>query len=218
MPKVQGLSKAEANYRKAENPKFSCHECALCSRGWRSADALWDRDDPDGVVTVDAPIHRWIGGASWPWFILRFYATWPLAVLELSGTTLTLRDRFLGSPLQVLTLSLVMLGPYRRTHRLPVPAVCSTSPDRDRHEWRGDLRIRPTWSSIRDPGCTRSSGFPGRSNGAEGFPDAGLVQVAIGTWLRSRHNKQSDSSTDSTSCAFRRNDIRFSAITMALWT
>jgi hypothetical protein len=27
MPKVQGLSKAEANYRKAENPKFSCHEC-----------------------------------------------------------------------------------------------------------------------------------------------------------------------------------------------
>jgi hypothetical protein len=39
MPKVQGLSKAEANYRKAENPKFSCHECALCSRGWRSADA-----------------------------------------------------------------------------------------------------------------------------------------------------------------------------------
>jgi hypothetical protein len=34
-----GLSKAEANYRKAENPKFSCHECALCSRGWRLADA-----------------------------------------------------------------------------------------------------------------------------------------------------------------------------------
>jgi hypothetical protein len=60
---------------------------------------------------VGAPIHRWIGGASWPWFILRFYATWPLAVLELSGTTLTLRDRFLGSPLQVLTLSWVMLGP-----------------------------------------------------------------------------------------------------------
>src|SRR4026207_1193648 len=29
MPKVQGLSKAEANYRKAENPKFSCHECAF---------------------------------------------------------------------------------------------------------------------------------------------------------------------------------------------
>lgn len=27
MPKVQGLSKAEANYRKAENPKFSCREC-----------------------------------------------------------------------------------------------------------------------------------------------------------------------------------------------
>ena len=27
MPNVQGLSKAEANYRKAENPKFSCHEC-----------------------------------------------------------------------------------------------------------------------------------------------------------------------------------------------
>jgi hypothetical protein len=27
MPKVQGLSKAQANYREAENPKFSCHEC-----------------------------------------------------------------------------------------------------------------------------------------------------------------------------------------------
>jgi hypothetical protein len=27
MPKVQGLSKAAANYRRAENPKFSCHEC-----------------------------------------------------------------------------------------------------------------------------------------------------------------------------------------------
>jgi hypothetical protein len=60
---------------------------------------------------MDAPIHRWIGGASWPWFILRFYATWPLAVLELSGTTLTLRDRFVWSPMQVLTLSCVMLAP-----------------------------------------------------------------------------------------------------------
>jgi hypothetical protein len=29
MPMVQGLSKAAANYRKAENPKFSCHECAF---------------------------------------------------------------------------------------------------------------------------------------------------------------------------------------------
>ena len=27
MPTVQGLSKAEANYRKAENPGYSCHEC-----------------------------------------------------------------------------------------------------------------------------------------------------------------------------------------------
>ena len=27
MPTVQGLSKAQANYRKAENPTFSCHEC-----------------------------------------------------------------------------------------------------------------------------------------------------------------------------------------------
>lgn len=27
MPMVQGLSKAEANYRKAENPRVSCHEC-----------------------------------------------------------------------------------------------------------------------------------------------------------------------------------------------
>jgi hypothetical protein len=29
MPKVQGLSKAEANYHKAEDPKLSCHECAF---------------------------------------------------------------------------------------------------------------------------------------------------------------------------------------------
>ena len=29
MPKVQGQSKAEANYREAENPKFSCHACAF---------------------------------------------------------------------------------------------------------------------------------------------------------------------------------------------
>ena len=29
MPTVQGLSKAEANYRKAENPRFSCGECAF---------------------------------------------------------------------------------------------------------------------------------------------------------------------------------------------
>src|SRR6266508_5463294 len=42
---------------------------------------------------ADAPTQRWTGGASWPWFILRVYATWPLAVLELSGTTLTLRAR-----------------------------------------------------------------------------------------------------------------------------
>ena len=27
MPSVQGLSKAQANYRKAENPKFRCAEC-----------------------------------------------------------------------------------------------------------------------------------------------------------------------------------------------
>jgi hypothetical protein len=27
VPSVQGLSKAQANYRKAENPKFSCGEC-----------------------------------------------------------------------------------------------------------------------------------------------------------------------------------------------
>jgi hypothetical protein len=27
MPSVQGLSKAQANYRKAENPKFRCQEC-----------------------------------------------------------------------------------------------------------------------------------------------------------------------------------------------
>jgi hypothetical protein len=27
VPNVQGLSKQQANYRKAENPKFSCGEC-----------------------------------------------------------------------------------------------------------------------------------------------------------------------------------------------
>ena len=27
MPSVQGLSKRQANYRRAENPKFSCREC-----------------------------------------------------------------------------------------------------------------------------------------------------------------------------------------------
>jgi hypothetical protein len=27
VPSIQGLSKAQANYRKAENPKFSCGEC-----------------------------------------------------------------------------------------------------------------------------------------------------------------------------------------------
>jgi hypothetical protein len=63
------------------------------------------------VARADAPTHRWTGGASWPWFIFRFYATWPLAVLELSGTTVTLRDRFLWSPLRLLTLSCVKLAP-----------------------------------------------------------------------------------------------------------
>src|SRR4029450_2121658 len=61
-------------------------------------------------MTADAT-HRWTGGASWPWFILRFYATWPLAVLELSGSTLTLRDRFLWSPLRLVTLSYGSLTP-----------------------------------------------------------------------------------------------------------
>ena len=27
MPAIQGLSKAAANYRRADNPKFSCREC-----------------------------------------------------------------------------------------------------------------------------------------------------------------------------------------------
>ena len=27
MPAIQGLSKAAANYRRADNAKFSCHEC-----------------------------------------------------------------------------------------------------------------------------------------------------------------------------------------------
>jgi hypothetical protein len=61
-------------------------------------------------MTTDASSHRWTGGASWPWFVLRFYATWPLAVLELSGARLTLRDRFLWGPLQILTLSHVTLA------------------------------------------------------------------------------------------------------------
>ena len=29
MPTVQGLSKSAAHYRKADNPKFSCAECAF---------------------------------------------------------------------------------------------------------------------------------------------------------------------------------------------
>jgi hypothetical protein len=29
MPKVQGLSKSAASYRKAEDAKFSCRECAF---------------------------------------------------------------------------------------------------------------------------------------------------------------------------------------------
>ena len=29
MPAVQGLSKSAANYRKADNPKFRCAECAF---------------------------------------------------------------------------------------------------------------------------------------------------------------------------------------------
>jgi hypothetical protein len=62
-------------------------------------------------MTADASSHRWTGGASWPWFILRFYATWPLAVLELSGSTLTLRDRLLWSPLRLVTLSHGSLTP-----------------------------------------------------------------------------------------------------------
>jgi hypothetical protein len=27
MPAIQGLSKTAANYRRADDPKFSCHEC-----------------------------------------------------------------------------------------------------------------------------------------------------------------------------------------------
>ena len=29
MPTIQGLSKGSANYRKAENPRFNCRECAF---------------------------------------------------------------------------------------------------------------------------------------------------------------------------------------------
>ena len=50
MPKVQGLSKAEANYHKAENPKFSCHECrfmfpALAIGGCRYVRGVIHADD-----------------------------------------------------------------------------------------------------------------------------------------------------------------------------
>jgi hypothetical protein len=30
MPVIQGLSKAAANYPRADNPKFSCGECNSC--------------------------------------------------------------------------------------------------------------------------------------------------------------------------------------------
>lgn len=62
-------------------------------------------------MMTNASSRRWTGGASWPWVILRFNATWPLAVLELSGSTLTLRDRILWSPLRLVTLSYVSLTP-----------------------------------------------------------------------------------------------------------
>jgi hypothetical protein len=58
-------------------------------------------------MSADAPVHA--GGRSeLAVVILRFYATWPLAVLEPFGSTLTLRDRFLWSPLRLVTLSYVM--------------------------------------------------------------------------------------------------------------
>ena len=33
MPAIQGLSKAAANYRRTDNPKFSCHECKFMYTG-----------------------------------------------------------------------------------------------------------------------------------------------------------------------------------------
>ena len=63
MPKVQGLSKAQANYRKAENPRASCHGCAFmfprlaiggCRfvRGVIYADAVCDEFKPRETGSV----------------------------------------------------------------------------------------------------------------------------------------------------------------------
>ena len=65
MPNVQGLSKADANYRKAENAKFSCRECKFmfprlaiggCRyvRGVIHADDTCDEFTPRGAGTARA--------------------------------------------------------------------------------------------------------------------------------------------------------------------
>jgi hypothetical protein len=49
MPKVQGLSKAEANYRKAGDPRFSCHECKFMFPRLAVGGCRWVR----GVIRAD---------------------------------------------------------------------------------------------------------------------------------------------------------------------
>lgn len=48
MPKVQGLSKAQANYRPAENEKFSCGACVF----------MFPRLSSGGCRYVRGVIHR----------------------------------------------------------------------------------------------------------------------------------------------------------------
>jgi hypothetical protein len=49
MPKVQGLSKAEAHYRKAENQRFSCGECKFMFPRLAVGGCRWVR----GVIHAD---------------------------------------------------------------------------------------------------------------------------------------------------------------------
>lgn len=61
MPSVQGLSKTQANYRKAENPKFRCGECKfmfprLSIGGCRYVRGVIHNDDTcDEFKPRDAP-------------------------------------------------------------------------------------------------------------------------------------------------------------------
>jgi hypothetical protein len=122
-------------------------------------------------MRADAPTHRWTGGASWPWFIFRFYATWPLAVLELSGTTVTLRDRFLWSPLRLLTLSYVKLAPADVRDVFPCRRFASphligiVTNDGEISSSSSDLVLDPqSWTHSLKRG-SRSVGRSGRASG-----------------------------------------------------